>query len=115
MHWHPLPASIVGDLGCLTQAPLALTAAACCAVAGSAAHIPSQRITFCIVAAVMAGIVAVTLLVIKPTNDKLLGNRAWSPAETAGLLRRWDSCHAVRTVASTVAFGALVLQSLSVK
>ena len=61
----------------------------------------------------MSGIGAMTLLVIKPINDKLLGNRAWSAAETAGLLRRWESLHAARTVASTLAFGVLVLQRLA--
>lgn len=40
-----------------------------------------------------------TLLVVKPTNDRLLEpNRDLSSRETRSLLERWGRLHAVRTI-----------------
>ena len=62
----------------------------------------------------MAGIVGMTILLIKPTNDLLLGKgRVLGPGEAASLLQRWQSLHAVRTVVSVAAFVALVFVNLA--
>ena len=51
-----------------------------------------------------------TLLVVLPTNKRLL-DPALDPhsAEAASLLARWERLHAVRSVASAVAFVLLAL------
>ena len=91
------------------QAPLAVTAAASALLAACFAQRAVVRTTAMAVAAAMAGIVALTLLVIYPTNDLLLGKgRAVSKAEVAKLLREWQQWHFVRVVLSMLAFGACV-------
>ncbi|KAK9842107.1 hypothetical protein WJX81_008612 [Elliptochloris bilobata] len=95
------------------QAPLALLAAVCSGTAACAAQTHAKGITFAVVAVVMVGIVGMTLVFIKPTNNFLLGHRVFSPAETMGLLRRWERWHAARTVASIAAFAVLVIVSLA--
>jgi hypothetical protein len=57
----------------------------------------------------LGAVIPFTLVVILPTNKRLLDpglNR--SSAETAALLARWGRLHAVRTGVSAVAFGVLV-------
>lgn len=52
----------------------------------------------------LGAIIAFTLTVIRPTNERLLDPAlAQDPAEAAALLARWGRLHAVRTVASAVA------------
>jgi Domain of unknown function (DUF1772) len=53
-------------------------------------------------------VIPFTLLVILPTNKRLLDPRLdRGSAEAAALLDRWGRLHAVRSVASGVAFGVL--------
>lgn len=67
-------------------------------------------------AAVLLGaIVPYTLIVILPTNARLLDPAlAGSEAEALLLLRRWGRLHAVRTVASCAAFLILLLRAVGV-
>ena len=54
-------------------------------------------------------VIPFTLVVILPTNKRLLDpGLDRSSAEAAALLARWGQLHAVRSVLSTVAFGLLV-------
>ena len=63
-----------------------------------------------LVAGVLLGLVIpFTLLVIRPTNDRLLDPALdRSSAEAAALLGRWGRLHAVRSWVSAVAFVLLV-------
>src|SRR5262249_25640774 len=57
----------------------------------------------------LGSVIPFTLLVILPTNNRLLDpdlNR--QSAEAAALLRRWGRLHAVRSIAGSVAFGILL-------
>jgi hypothetical protein len=56
----------------------------------------------------LGSVIPFTLLVIRPTNERLLdpGLDRGSPAATA-LLHRWGRLHAVRSVVSALAFGVL--------
>jgi hypothetical protein len=54
-------------------------------------------------------VIPFTLLVIRPTNNRLLdAGLDRSSAEAAALLAWWGQLHAVRSVVSAVAFGVLV-------
>lgn len=54
-------------------------------------------------------VIPFTLVVILPTNKRLLDPRLdRDSAEAAGLLARWGQLHAVRSVLATLAFGGLV-------
>lgn len=54
-------------------------------------------------------VVPFTLLVILPTNNRLLDrNLERGSAEAAALLRRWGQLHAVRSAVSGLAFGILL-------
>ena len=68
-----------------------------------------------IVAALLLGIiVAFTLIVILPTNKRLLDPALdASGAEAASLLRRWGRLHAVRSVLSVAAFLIFVIRLLA--
>jgi uncharacterized membrane protein len=55
-------------------------------------------------------VIPFTLVVIRPTNERLLEpGLDRSSAEAAALLARWGQLHAVRSVVSALAFGVLVL------
>jgi hypothetical protein len=58
----------------------------------------------------LGAVVPFTLIVILPTNNRLLdpGLERQSP-EALALLNRWGHLHAVRSVASALAFGVLVV------
>jgi uncharacterized membrane protein len=57
----------------------------------------------------LGGVIPFTLLVIRPTNQRLLDpDLARGSAEAGALLRHWGRLHAIRSVASVVAFGILV-------
>ena len=58
----------------------------------------------------LGAVVPFTLLIIRPTNKRLLAPRAGAESvEAAALLRRWGRLHAVRTVLGLLAFGALLV------
>lgn len=58
----------------------------------------------------LGAVVPFTLLVIFPTNRRLLDPSLDSASgEAATLLRRWDRLHAVRSVLGAAAFGLLAL------
>lgn len=57
----------------------------------------------------LGSVIPFTLLVILPTNQRLLASGLdRRSAEAAGLLARWGRLHAVRSVMGVVAFGILV-------
>ena len=58
---------------------------------------------------VLGSVIPFTLLVMLPTNQRLLaGGLDRGSAETARLLTRWGRLHAVRSVLGTTAFGIMV-------
>jgi hypothetical protein len=64
----------------------------------------------------MAAIIAFTLMVILPTNRRLLDPAlAGDSAEAAALMARWGRLHAVRTVVSAVALLLLGLHLVGVR
>jgi len=57
----------------------------------------------------LGAVIPFTLLVVLPTNQRLLSPELdRSSPEAAGLLAKWGRLHAVRTVLGMVAFGILV-------
>lgn len=69
-----------------------------------------RRGALVLVGGVLLGtVVPFTLLVVLPTNKRLQDpNLERGSAEAAALLRRWGRLHAVRSVASGLAFGVLL-------
>ena len=65
-------------------------------------------------ALILGAVVPFTLIVIRPTNKRLL-DRALDPqgAEASHLLDRWGRLHAVRSVLSAAAFLILVIRLLA--
>jgi uncharacterized membrane protein len=62
-----------------------------------------------LIAGLLLGSAIPTLLVILPTNKRLLGpSLETSSAEAAALLRRWGQLHAFRTIAGLAAFVLLL-------
>jgi hypothetical protein len=79
----------------LMQATLALAAA----VTGIATWIHGEGILWLWGGFLILAVVPFTLLVIRPTNDRLLApGRDLASAETRQLLERWGRLHAVRSV-----------------
>lgn len=77
------------------QAPSALVSF----VAGTIVWLTDGDIAWLVAALLIGLVVPFTLLIIKPTNDKLLErDRDLSSRETRFLLERWGRLHAVRTV-----------------
>ena len=63
----------------------------------------------------LGAIVPYTLIVILPTNARLLDPAlAFNEPEALRLLKRWSQLHAVRTVASCAAFLILILRTVGV-
>lgn len=64
----------------------------------------------------LGAVVPFTLIVIAPTNARLLGSKLdpGSP-EAAALLRRWGQLHAVRSVLGTLSFGTLLVSVANVQ
>ena len=61
-------------------------------------------------ALLIGAVVPFTLIVIKPTNDKLLApGRDLNTPDTRQFLQRWSRLHAVRTVLSLAALLAYLL------
>jgi hypothetical protein len=53
----------------------------------------------------LGAVVPFTLIIVMPTNARLLdASRQFEDAEVLALLRRWGRLHAIRTVASLLAF-----------
>ena len=82
------------------QASLAIVAA----VAGAVQWVETRQSLWLWGTIAIAVVVPFTLLVIRPTNDKLLAaGRDLASAETRTLLESWGRLHAVRSVLSLVA------------
>jgi len=96
--------------GAIMQASLAIAGCVAGVIGGW-----SLNDTGSIVAALLLGIiVAFTLIVILPTNKRLLDPALdASGAEAASLLRRWGRLHAVRSVFSVAAFLIFVIRLLA--
>ena len=96
--------------GAIMQASLAIAGCVAGVIGGW-----SLNDTGSIVAALLLGIiVAFTLIVILPTNNRLLDPALdASGAEAASLLRRWGRLHAVRSVLSVAAFLIFVIRLLA--
>ena len=57
----------------------------------------------------LAAMIPYTVIIIRPTNDRLLDPAlAARPAEATALLCRWGRLHSVRTLVSCVALGVLL-------
>lgn len=95
----------------MLQAPLAVIGCGAGSIAGWQHSDPAI-----VVAAVAIGLVVpFTLVVIAPTNRRLLdpGLDSNGP-EAAALLKRWGRLHAVRSVLATIAFLLLLTRALEV-
>ena len=91
--------------GAAMQAPLSLIGAA----AGIARWATGGPVVWLIGGVALGALVPFTLLVILPTNRRLLDARLDAAGEEApALLRRWGHLHAVRTVVSIVVFAGFV-------
>jgi len=79
-------------------------------VAGVVAWIQNANVWLLTGALLLGSVVPFTLLVIFPTNKRLL-DPALAPdtPETAALLTRWARLHAIRSLLGAVAFGLLLL------
>jgi len=84
------------------QAPLAVLSFG----AGTAVWLLGGATGWLLAASLIGAVVPFTLIVIMPTNNKLLATgRDLSSADTRSLLRRWGWLHAVRTGLSLAATG----------
>jgi len=82
------------------QAPLALLSF----VSGAIAWVLSSDAAWLVAAILIGAAVPYTLIIVMPTNRRLLNSSAdRSPTETRGLLETWNRLHAVRTVLGLVA------------
>ena len=89
------------------QVPLALLSF----LGGGAAWLMGAGIWWLVAAGLIGAVVPFTLIVIMPTNHKLLApGRDLGSVETRALLERWGILHAVRTLLSILA--ALLYASL---
>jgi hypothetical protein len=78
-------------------------------VAALLAWVQGRRPAVLIGGLLLGAVIPFTLLVILPTNKRLLDpNLDRSSAEAAALLARWGRLHAVRSLLSALAFGVLV-------
>jgi uncharacterized membrane protein len=67
----------------------------------------SGDVMFLVAGVLIGSVIPFTLVVILPTNKRLLDSSP-SSAEAAALLSRWGRLHAVRTTVGLVAFGLLL-------
>ena len=92
--------------GTVMQASLAIAGLA----ASIAAWSQSSRVWFLVGGILLGAVVPFTVLIILPTNRRLLAaDLAPDSVEAGDLLRRWGRLHAVRTVLGTLSFAVLVL------
>ena len=90
--------------GAVMQASLAVVGL----LASFAAWWQADRIEFLIGGLVLGSVVPFTLVVIFPTNHRLLAaDLDPDSAEARALLERWGTLHAVRSALGTLAFGIL--------
>jgi Domain of unknown function (DUF1772) len=91
--------------GTVMQASLAVLGFA----SGLASWLAGRGIQFLIAAVLLGSVVPFTLLVILPTNKRLL-DESLDPAspESGALLGKWGRLHAVRTLLSAAALGVLL-------
>ena len=79
-------------------------------LASVAAWWQSDRVEFLIGGLLLGSVVPFTLVVIFPTNHRLLAaDLEPESAEAKALLGRWGTLHAVRSVLGTLAFGTLIV------
>jgi hypothetical protein len=88
------------------QAPLAIVGF----VAGVGVWFLGGGLLWLIAGLLIGAVVPFTLIVIMPTNQRLLGP-GFNPTETPELLERWGRLHGIRTVLSAIAT-VLMLSSL---
>src|SRR5262245_16463001 len=82
------------------QAPLAIISLLC----GVMVWLRGGHLGWLVAALFVGGVVPITLIVIMPTNHKLLATgRDLSSTETHQLLVRWGKLHGIRTALSLVA------------
>ena len=85
----------------LMQAPLALASF----LSGTAASLMGAGLAWFVAAILIGSVVPITLIVIRPTNHKLLEpGRDLSTGETRSLLEQWGKLHSIRTAFSVIAF-----------
>ncbi len=85
------------------------TLAAIGLAAALVAWVQGRGLTVLIAGLLLGGVIPFTLLVILPTNKRLLDpNLDRKSAEAAVLLARWGRLHAVRSLLSALAFALLV-------
>lgn len=78
-------------------------------VAAVLAWLSSRDVGILTAGLLLGSVIPFTLLVILPTNERLLDpSLDASSAEAASLLARWGALHAVRTVVSLLAFALLL-------
>jgi hypothetical protein len=93
----------------LMQAPLAILGF----IAGCTAWLLGGGAAWIIAAILIGVVVPFTLIVVKPTNDKLLApGRDLASADTRALLERWGRLHAVRSLLSVLATVIMLWQVL---
>jgi uncharacterized membrane protein len=97
--------------GAVMQASLAVVGC----LAGLSAAWQRQDLVVCAAALLLGSLVPFTLVVIFPTNKRLL-DPTLDPRgpEASQLLTRWGRLHAVRTVLSTASFVLLVVRGVAV-
>jgi hypothetical protein len=77
-------------------------------VAALAAWVQGRELPVLVAGVLLGLVVLFTLLIIMPTNKRLVDSTLdRGSAEAASLLDRWGHLHAVRSVASGIAFGVL--------
>jgi Domain of unknown function (DUF1772) len=89
-------------------APWQASFAVIACVAGGALALLTRRWTWLAGALAIGAVVPFTLLVITPTNHRLLGSDKLGDAEVLQLLRRWGHLHALRTVLAALALLAFL-------
>ena len=86
---------------------LGLLAVACCGLFAGAAL--RGGLGYLVGALLLLAVVPFTLLVVFPTNKRLLALHAHGDVRNAHeLLQRWNSLHAVRTALSVAAFAVML-------
>src|SRR5262245_66000490 len=82
------------------QAPLAIVSF----LAGAGAWVLGGGVVWLIAALLIGAVVPFTLIVVMPTNERLLApGRHLASAETRRLLERWGRLHVIRSIASAAA------------
>jgi hypothetical protein len=83
-------------------APWQASFAAIALIGGIAAAWQSARLAWLVGALAIGAAIPLTLLVIRPINNRLLSTEPLGDAETLARLRRWGQLHAVRTVLGAI-------------